>query len=130
MTRVVACLVRRANHLLLCQRAPSKRHGGMWEFPGGKVEASESDAEAAARELHEELGVTVVRAAPVIFEIADAGSAYIIAFIPVEIEGEPVATEHSAMVWAPPSELVSLPLAPSDRAFLEWAADHRSEIAR
>jgi hypothetical protein len=64
-----------------------------------------------------------VRAAPAIFEIADAGSPYIIAFVPVEIEGDPMATEHSAIVWGRPSELVSLPLAPSDRIFLEWMLD-------
>jgi 8-oxo-dGTP pyrophosphatase MutT (NUDIX family) len=118
--RVVACVMRRGDLLLLCQRPAHKRHGGLWEFPGGKAEANESDALAASRELQEELGVELVRASPAIFEIADPGSPYVIAFVPVEIRGEPVPTEHSGIIWGLPSELAALPLAPSDQAFLEW----------
>jgi 8-oxo-dGTP pyrophosphatase MutT (NUDIX family) len=116
----VACVVRRGDLLLLCQRPAHKRHGGLWEFPGGKVEANESDERAAARGLREELGVQVVRAAPVSLEIADPDSPYVIAFVPVEIEGEPMPTEHSSIIWGRPNELATLPLAPSDRVFLEW----------
>src|SRR6266568_4233874 len=67
--RVVACIVRRGELFLLCQRPAHKRHGGMWEFPGGKAEENESDASAAERELHEELDVQLVSASPAIFEI-------------------------------------------------------------
>jgi mutator protein MutT len=106
--------------MLVCRRPVAKRHGGLWEFPGGKAEPSETDADAAARELQEELRVRLVRAAPTAFEIADPDSSHIIAFIPVEIEGEPVAIEHSGMQWGHPRDLAELPLAPCDRAFLEW----------
>jgi 8-oxo-dGTP pyrophosphatase MutT (NUDIX family) len=118
--RVVACVIRRGDLLLLCRRPAHKRHGGLWEFPGGKAEVNESDALAAARELREELGVRLVGASPAVFEIADPGSPYVIAFVPVEIAGEPVPTEHSGIVWGRPSELATLSLAPSDQAFLEW----------
>jgi 8-oxo-dGTP pyrophosphatase MutT (NUDIX family) len=110
---------------LLAQRPAHKRHGGLWEFPGGKTEENESDVDAAARELREELGVELIRAWPAVFEVADAGSPYIIAFVPVEIHGEPVPTEHSRIVWDRPSELARLPLAPSDAAFLNWLLDGR-----
>lgn len=116
----MACVVHRGDLLLLCQRPVHKRHGGLWEFAGGKAEANESDERAAARELQEELGVTLVRASPAIFEMADPGSPYIIAFLPVEIEGEPVPNEHSDIIWGRPSDLATLPLAPSDQAFLQW----------
>ena len=86
--RVVACVVARGDLLLLCQRPTHKRHGGLWEFPGGKVEPNESDVQAATRELEEELGVQLVRARPAIFEVADPGSPYIIAFVPVEVDDE------------------------------------------
>ena len=124
--RVIACVVRRGDLLLLAQRPAHKRHGGLWEFPGGKIEENESDAHAAARELREELGVEMTRASPAIFEVADTGSPYIIAFVPVEIRGEPVATEHSSIVWGQPSDLRELPLAPSDAAFLRWLLNERT----
>ena len=47
--RVIAAVIGRADTLLLCQRPPHKRHGGLWEFPGGKLEPGESDADAARR---------------------------------------------------------------------------------
>ena len=117
--RVVAAVVRRGAQLLVCQRPPFKRHGGLWEFPGGKAETGESDEAAARRELCEELGVSVASAGEVEFTIADPGSAFLIAFLPVEIRGEPRCNEHTALAWGAPSELLLLPLAPSDRRYVE-----------
>jgi 8-oxo-dGTP pyrophosphatase MutT (NUDIX family) len=48
---VVAAVIERDGRLLVCQRPAHKRHGGLWEFPGGKCDPGESDAEAARREL-------------------------------------------------------------------------------
>jgi mutator protein MutT len=116
--RVVACVIRRNGRLLVCQRPPDKRHGGLWEFPGGKVEATESDETAVVRELREELGVEATRVGAPLFEVPDPGSNFLIAFVPVEIEGDPICHEHSAMTWATSDELSELSLAPSDRSFL------------
>src|ERR1035437_6411206 len=57
MQTVVAALISRDSKLLICQRRRGGSHALQWEFPGGKVEAGESPAEALARELCEELGV-------------------------------------------------------------------------
>ena len=117
--RVVAAVIRRGDTFLVCQRPLHKRHGGMWEFPGGKCERGESDAEAIRRELVEELEVEPVSVGEPEFEIADLGSPFLIVFIPVRIEVEPRAIEHSDLTWASVDELLVMPLAPSDRRFVE-----------
>lgn len=60
---VVAGALRGADdQWLMHQRPLEKMHGGLWEFPGGKIEATEIPSEALVRELHEELGVEIGRA--------------------------------------------------------------------
>jgi 8-oxo-dGTP pyrophosphatase MutT (NUDIX family) len=118
--RVTASVVRRGDSLLVCQRAPHKRHGGLWEFPGGKVEPNESDESAARRELAEELGVHVESIGEPEFSIADPDSPFLIVFVPTTITGEPTCQEHTALAWLTPTELTKLPLAPSDRRYVEF----------
>lgn len=117
--RVVAAVIARGDRLLVCQRPTHKRHGGLWEFPGGKCEPGESDVEAARRELLEELGVEVKDVGPEVFAIHDPGSPFLIAFVPVTIVGEPICHEHTALQWGEPHDLAQLTLAPSDRRFVE-----------
>lgn len=119
--RVVAAVVRRGEQLLVCQRPAHKRHGGLWEFPGGKCEPGESDFEATARELDEELGVAVHSVGAPLFIAHDDSSPFEIVFVPVEIDGEPDMREHEALAWGTATQLLMLPLAPSDRRFVEWA---------
>lgn len=66
LTRVSAAVIVRKDgtEYLLAQRPPGKAYAGYWEFPGGKVEAGESFAEALVRELQEELGMTVTAMTP------------------------------------------------------------------
>lgn len=66
LTRVSAAVILRSDgtEYLLAQRPPGKAYAGYWEFPGGKVEAGESFAEALVRELQEELGITVTAMTP------------------------------------------------------------------
>ncbi len=118
---VVAAVVRRGANFLLCKRPAHKRHGGLWEFPGGKVEESETFLEAITRELEEELGVTVCAVERELFQAEDPGSMFVIHFIEVSIEGEPVAREHEAVEWLSLEAIRSIPLAPSDHAFVsQW----------
>lgn len=119
LIRVIAAVISRGDQLLVCQRPLHKRHGGLWEFPGGKVEPDESDEDSARRELAEELGVEVLGAGPAQLEVRDDGSPFLIAFVPVRITGEPECREHSALQWGTPEALTSLPLAPSDRRYVE-----------
>lgn len=116
--RVVAAIIERHGRLLVCRRPEHKRHGGLWEFPGGKVEPGESHADALRRELREELAVEVVDVGEVVFSRADPGSPFVIDFVPVTIEGEPRALEHSALAWVAPEGLGDYALAPSDWEFV------------
>lgn len=125
--RVIAAVITDGDCLFVCQRPPHKRHGGLWEFPGGKCEPGESDAEAASRELREELGVAVTAVGAELVAFHDPGSPFLIAFVPVQIVGEPVCHEHSALRWGTLEELTELPLAPSDRRFVEAMRVWRSE---
>ena len=117
--RVLAAVVRRDGRYLVARRPAHKRHGGLWEFPGGKLHEGEGDAEAAVRELREELALEVASVGRLLFEVADPGSPFVIAFVEVEAAGEPRPLEHEALLWATPDELASLPLAPSDGRFVE-----------
>jgi hypothetical protein len=69
--------------------------------------------------LYEELGVEVTEVGDEELAVADPGSPFLIVFTPVRIIGEPVCREHIAFRWGSPSELARLPLAPSDRRYIE-----------
>lgn len=117
---VLAAVVVRGSRYLVCQRPIEKRHGGLWEFPGGKLEDGETYVDAAHRELREELDVAATRIGEPLFAINDPGSEFLITFVPTAIDGEPVCLEHVALRWADLDELAALDLAPSDRRFVEF----------
>ena len=115
--RVVAAVIERNGRFLLCQRPAHKRHGNLWEFPGGKFEPGETVEAAARRELAEELGVSIHSCGNQLYAINDPDSPFVIEFYPVEIHGEPMCMEHSALDWVTLPAMLSLDLAPSDRRF-------------
>ena len=115
--RVIAAVIRRGDRVLVCQRPAHKRHGGLWEFPGGKLEPGEDIESAARRELAEELNVRVTHVGDVEFAIDDPGSQFVIEFHSVEITGEPECHEHDEVRWVGREELAAMRLAPSDREY-------------
>lgn len=118
--RVIAAVIERDGKLLVCQRPAHKRHGGLWEFPGGKLEPGEDDETAARRELAEELGLELQSICAPELEVADPDSPFVIVFVPVSAQGPPVPHEHSDLRWGPAAALAELPLAPADRRYVEW----------
>src|SRR5688572_6631568 len=113
--RVVAAVAERDGRLLVCQRPCHKRHGGLWEFPGGKIEVGEDYFSALQRELEEELDVRVISVGEVLFRSDDCGSEFTIVFVPTLIDGDPQPLEHDEIRWTSTIELLGLPLAPSDK---------------
>lgn len=116
--RVVASVIRRGASFLVCRRPLNKRHGGLWEFPGGKVREGETVQEAVRRELMEELQIDVTDIGESLFAAEDPDTSFIIEFIEVKISGEPRAIEHSEVRWRSAVELISLALAPADDRFV------------
>jgi mutator protein MutT len=117
--RVIAAVIERQGRVLICERPRQKRHGGLWEFPGGKIESAETDLEAARRELHEELAVNVTEIGEVLYAVEDPGSHFVIEFFRVSIEGDPQALEHSRIEWVDEQSLLEYALAPSDRRYVQ-----------
>jgi mutator protein MutT len=121
---VVAAVIERASgldrELLVCQRAKGKRHAGLWEFPGGKLEPNESLRQAAERELREELSLEVQSVGRTLHSARDPGSPYVVQFVEVIASGAPQLSEHQALCWASPEKLARMNLAPSDRCFVEF----------
>jgi 8-oxo-dGTP diphosphatase len=116
---VAAALIDPSGRVLMQQRPVDKAHGGLWEFPGGKIEPGESPEAALVRELREELDISVDVAAltPATFASvpADGGRHLLLLLYAVSgWTGEPRAIEASALRWGPPADLASLPMPPAD----------------
>jgi len=124
---VVAAVIERPDgSFLLAQRPAGKVYAGWWEFPGGKVEQGESNERALARELHEELGITIAGATPWKIEMMDYPHARVrLHFCKVyEWSGEFEMREGQTMAW---SELPvrEQPVLPGTIPVLRWFADER-----
>lgn len=113
----VGVLRNERGEILVCQRPPHKLYPGEWEFPGGKVEAGESGEAALARELHEELGIRVTAAEPLVRvrHVYPELSVDLDTWLVTRFEGEPASTEHPAMAWVLPEALPRWPLLAADR---------------
>jgi mutator protein MutT len=126
----VAAVARRGDRLLLCRRPTGKRHGGLWEFPGGKLLEGETLGEAVRRELAEELSLEVTALGRYLGRHADPGAPFVIHFVQVEVSGEPVSVEHELVAWATEAGLSDYALAPGDHAFVEAWRGRATDLTR
>jgi len=114
---VAAAVIERPDgSYLLAQRPAGKVYAGWWEFPGGKVDPGESAADALEREIHEELGITVVRAYPWLsrVHVYEHGTVMLNFFRVVEWRGDPHPRENQAFVWQRPDAPVVEPMLPAN----------------
>lgn len=111
---VAAALIAPGGRVLVQRRPADKQHGGLWEFPGGKVEPDEAPEAGLARELAEELGIAVAPA-----ELTPAGFStgpgiVLLLYACRVWRGVPAATEGAALRWVEAGALGGLAMPPAD----------------
>ena len=122
-----AALIDTDGRVLICQRPQGKQLAGLWEFPGGKVEAGETPEECLIRELEEELGIAVTHAclAPFVFASHTYEGFHLL--MPLYLirrwTGLVTAKEHKALAWVKPNQLTDYPMPPADAPLVAWLRD-------
>lgn len=122
----VGVLVQADGAFLLTSRPAGKPYAGYWEFPGGKLEAGETVEQALARELHEELGITIASAEPWKEELVDYPHALVrLHFCKVFAwSGALEMREAQSHAWAHLPVAVA-PVLPGTVPVLKWLAEER-----
>ena len=123
---VVAALILHQGKILLAQRDNSRDNAGLWEFPGGKVEAGESQRQALQRELQEELALTI--------EVDDWLASHcwqkgdktleLHGWLVNHYSGQIQLHCHNAIQWVTIEQAQQLPLAPADIPLLAALKQH------
>ena len=121
VVHVAVGLIIRGSKVLVAQRASHLHQGGLWEFPGGKVESGESVEQALRRELAEELAITVVALQP---ELAVRHN-YVDKRVLLDVwrvtnfEGEARGAEGQPVRWVDAEALASLPVPEANQRIVE-----------
>lgn len=118
---VALALLDASGQVLMQQRPANKAHGGLWEFPGGKVEPGETCESATVREIDEELGIVIesVDLFPVSFAsealVHDGRPLLLLLYGTRKWRGAARAIEEGSVIrWVGPDELLHLPMPPLD----------------
>jgi len=124
---VAAALVDSDGRVLIAQRPEGKSMAGLWEFPGGKIEADEKPEDALIRELKEELGIAVKEAclAPFTFASHTYGAFHLL--MPLYVcrrwEGIPQPHHHAALKWIRPKDMKDYPMPAADLPLIPMLRD-------
>ena len=123
------CLINDRGEVLIAQRPVGKIAAGKWEFPGGKIEAGESPRAALARELREELGITIEQARPLLRVRHEYSDRIVIldTWRVSAFRGELHPHDAQALAWVRPDELTRYDLLAADQpivAALQLPSDY------
>lgn len=123
-------LIDRDNRVLIAQRPEGKTMAGLWEFPGGKVEAGETPEIALHRELQEELDIDVCMSCLAPFNFASHSYAAFHLIMPLYIcrtwDGVVSPREGQQIAWVPALQLSRYPMPPADEPLIPWLRDFLS----
>jgi 8-oxo-dGTP diphosphatase len=103
----VGVILDASRNILITRRSADSHQGGLWEFPGGKVEPGENLDRALARELREELGIEIGRTSALLEIRHDYGDARVLLDVHVvwEFSGEALGLEGQPLAWVASGEL-------------------------
>lgn len=121
--QVVAAVIRQNGRILLAKRAKHKHQGGLWEFPGGKIEPQETPLAALKRELKEELAIEVTKAGP-LFQTTHQYPEYEVHLDIWEVtgfEGEACGAEGQPICWVQPKQLLNYEFPAANKAIVTAA---------
>lgn len=121
-------LVDRDGRILMSTRPPGRSYEGMWEFPGGKVEADETPEAALVREWREELGIETEASCLGPFTFGtyaeENRSLLMTLFLCRKWKGIPAPKEGQVLKWVKPGELLELDMPPIDRPIAAQLRDY------
>lgn len=117
----VGVILDQQRNILLTRRAQGSHQGGLWEFPGGKVETGESLQAALARELVEELDIRIGRTEPLLEVRHDYGdkSVFLDVHVVWDFRGEARPMERQPLAWVPVEELGGYNFPAANEAIVE-----------
>ncbi len=126
---VAAAVIERDGRILIARRRPGDRFGGVWEFPGGKVEPGEEPRQGLRREIREELDLDIdVGSTLGDFPFAsEAFSLLLTAFRATILGGLIRLHDHSEIAWVRPEELSGYDFALPDRPLVRRLAEGRTD---
>ncbi len=119
--QVVAAIIRRDEKILITRRLQDVHLPGLWEFPGGKIEAGESFESALAREIREELGIEI-RVGKEFFRVEHRYPQKTVSLYFFDcsiIDGEPQRIGVADLAWVRPAELSNFEFPEADRELIE-----------
>jgi 8-oxo-dGTP diphosphatase len=117
---VAAALYDGAGRVLIAERPPGKHLAGRWEFPGGKIDAAETEEQALRRELAEELGIAMRRAHPLLRLAHDYDDRRIdiSLWVVEDFSGDPSGRDGQLLKWVSPAKLHEEDMLAADVPFI------------